>query len=333
MPNVQCVISMLQGPNFYKWSGPLTDLADAKAADLFAQGLTLLGQNNIEQAIKTFDELISDAPRFTGGYVGKALACAWKGELNIASANYGKALDIDPSNQQALVGQGDLYMMKGEWGNAEMDFKRCLGVNSQNAAAHVGMADICEIKNDPDAAIGHYESAKAVEPDISGVVNKELVRILMTKIRQASNDKQFFNLKKYLDKVFVFAEQLPPTDKKDVACAALHFSISSLNDISTQSYVEKLDCAQKALSIWPDIKKEQDILTSNMMTARAMEMIIRTEMDVAEKMLDIAECFHGGNKRTKDSIAIAFNMLMVATTNINPARIEKCRAAIARLAA
>jgi tetratricopeptide (TPR) repeat protein len=87
-----------------------------------------------------------------------------KRELDLALADYGRALEIDPGYARAFDGRGDVRMLKGDLDGAIADYGRALAADSSYTTAYVDRGFARAAKGEHAAALADYGVALARQP-------------------------------------------------------------------------------------------------------------------------------------------------------------------------
>jgi len=84
-----------------------------------------------------------------------------------AKSAYHKALDLDPQNEDALVGLAWVHNTQHEFDEGRTWAEKALAVNSGLAHAHALLGDAAVELGDYDAALDHFQKALDTQPDLS----------------------------------------------------------------------------------------------------------------------------------------------------------------------
>lgn len=102
-------------------------------------------------------------------YINRGGAYRAKGDLDLAIADYDKAIAAQPQSATAFHGRGEAYRAKGDNDRAIMDYNRALDLDRNLAAAYAGRAEAYRGKGDNDRALVDYDAAIERDPDRAGV--------------------------------------------------------------------------------------------------------------------------------------------------------------------
>src|SRR5262245_37746833 len=101
---------------------------------------------------------------YVEAYVHYALELSRAGELDRARASLGKALEIDPGNEVALLNRGAVWFLKGRLGKAANDFTRALRRDPGLSPAYYNRAQAHTALGHTRAAIAVYSRVIELEP-------------------------------------------------------------------------------------------------------------------------------------------------------------------------
>jgi len=123
---------------------------DAALDSMMQQGIALMGQHRLGEALHLFDNLIDIAPDYAEAWNKRATVHYLLGNLADSVADVQVTLELEPRHFGALSGLGQIEMLRG----------------------------------DPEAALAAFEAALRVHPHLPGT--RELVRQLRTELGRHS---------------------------------------------------------------------------------------------------------------------------------------------------
>ena len=97
-------------------------------------------------------------------YEKRAEASFAKGDLDAASADYSKAIEMNATSPSAYIGRGNVYIAKKSWDSAIEDLAKAVGLNPKSAAAYAKRAEALEKRGNLDLAEGDYNKALELDP-------------------------------------------------------------------------------------------------------------------------------------------------------------------------
>lgn len=193
-----------------------TRFKPSKATSLVGEGNALAGQKQFDQARAKYARALSIDPGFWPAYYYRGITHrrmkAWDkgvrdlekaleyekhgpaylelarcyeglGRADAAEKAFGRALEINPEDDQALVFRGDFYVRQGKEDAALKDYDKSLGINPcRRGAAYNAAQVLLHRKKDPKGASRYLEQVLAIYPDYQPalVMQKE------TKVARAS---------------------------------------------------------------------------------------------------------------------------------------------------
>ena len=99
---------------------------------LFDKGLDYFNADEYDEAIKTFNDVLTQNPDHPDAQYYVALCWANKGKLGKAISEFTKAIEKDPNDTDALIGRGEVWQNKGKVKRALADFKKALNMDPDN---------------------------------------------------------------------------------------------------------------------------------------------------------------------------------------------------------
>ena len=88
-----------------------------------------------------------------------------QGDLSAATANYEKAIELDPRNTIALYSRGLVAQEQEDFEDAKMFYERTLEVDNNSSEGHYGMAAACEGLGLNKLVIKHASKFLELRPD------------------------------------------------------------------------------------------------------------------------------------------------------------------------
>jgi predicted Zn finger-like uncharacterized protein len=105
------------------------------------------------------------APKSPKALVAQANKLREKGNVEGALDVYGRVVDYDPENAEALTGRGLCYLDLSRYGPAEASFQAALAANPDQPDALLGLAETYRWQGKKADAITNYEKYLARHPD------------------------------------------------------------------------------------------------------------------------------------------------------------------------
>ena len=89
--------------------------------------------DNLDAAIRDYDEAIRLNPRFALAFLSRSIAYERRGDLDAAIRDYGEAIRLDPRNATAFYNRGVVYEWRGNLGQAAADFREAARLGHKEA--------------------------------------------------------------------------------------------------------------------------------------------------------------------------------------------------------
>jgi tetratricopeptide (TPR) repeat protein len=99
---------------------------------LFDKGLDHFNADEYDEAIKTFNDVLTKDPDHPDAQYYIALSWSNKGKSGKAISEFTKAIEKDPNDTDALIGRGEVWQSKGKLNRALADFKKALNMDPDN---------------------------------------------------------------------------------------------------------------------------------------------------------------------------------------------------------
>lgn len=157
-------------------------------------GYTFLEINDIENAIKHFNNAVYADSECIDAYTGLAQTLVAKGDLDTAIKCYLKLLELDPNNYEYHYNLGQSYINKNDINNAYKAFITSIQLNQNFEDAYLSVADIYFKTSNFDKALEFINSALKINPE--NPVSHNLLGVIY---RTPENmEKSIFHLEKAL---------------------------------------------------------------------------------------------------------------------------------------
>jgi S1-C subfamily serine protease len=142
----------------------LVALVVAAPPALAQQAVRDCASNNHEQAIRACTQLIRRNPRHAVYYYNRAVSYVELGKVDLALADYNRAIELNPRYVEALNNRGRIYLRQGDNERALQDFNRAIQVNPRFAFAHNGRGEALELMSRLEEALAAYNRAIEINP-------------------------------------------------------------------------------------------------------------------------------------------------------------------------
>jgi len=141
-----------------------------------------------ENSFSLWSYVIEKNQNIPVAYNNRGLAYSNRGQLELAMADYNKALSLDPMHVGAYVNRGAMHVEKNEFNEAVSDYETSLKLNA-NFQAFYNLGNIYRKLKKYDLALDHYTKAIEVQPRREEVYNNRGVVFLnLGEYEKAYND-------------------------------------------------------------------------------------------------------------------------------------------------
>jgi tetratricopeptide (TPR) repeat protein len=124
----------------------------------------------LDEAPAYYTQLINNGQQKALAYSRRAIARGERGELDLAIADYGEALRLDPTGGM-YVGRGAVWLEKKDYDKAIADFNEAIRLDPDDAAAYSARAGVWTVKKDYDKAIADCDEAIRLDPSFALAYN------------------------------------------------------------------------------------------------------------------------------------------------------------------
>ena len=131
------------------------------------RGITAQMENNLDDAIIYYDEVISLQPGSPIEFViyyHRGNAYSEKGNFDAAIQDFTTAIELDPENDDVYYNRGNAYSEKGNFDAAIQDFTTAIELNPENDDVYYNRGNAYSEKGNFDAAIQDFTTAIELNP-------------------------------------------------------------------------------------------------------------------------------------------------------------------------
>ncbi|GAB4370300.1 MAG: hypothetical protein Kow0042_12480 [Calditrichia bacterium] len=122
-----------------------------------------------EMAAKKFFIAHQIAPNRTEPLIPMYVSFLEIGDTTSAEAFLNKAVELNPQDDELLVGVGDFYYKINKYAKARELYSRAIEINPQNVNAHLAMGEAYAAEQQWDNAIKHFNRGMELEPENSAI--------------------------------------------------------------------------------------------------------------------------------------------------------------------
>ena len=177
-------------------------------------------QDELELAIKTFNQIFtivvdsknnSTAERIHGlAHLALAEIYCKQSQLNIAEQHAKEAVEISPADADTHYRLGYIYTHQAKFDAALAAFKRTLARNPDFPEVYEWLGLIALMRNDPQQAVVHYQTAIAKKPYVQSAYYNlaKAYRLLGDTSAATEQLKHFHQMKAYYDRTYAIESAL-----------------------------------------------------------------------------------------------------------------------------
>jgi tetratricopeptide (TPR) repeat protein len=140
------------------------DSHNAKAIRSLAQAYYDLG--NTAESIRTYETAIREETDYkvrADLYFNLGILYDKVGNFEMAEENFLNALDLNPEDQEAILGMAQTFEKSEKWRKAEKFYKELISLDPENPIYYRGMARVQMKQGNPDEAQYYFRKAKKLE--------------------------------------------------------------------------------------------------------------------------------------------------------------------------
>ena len=139
-------------------------------ANLFTiRGQAELALGRVPQAKEQFGKVIEVDAINTQALLGLAQIAVQENQLELADTLIGQILEVEPANEHAWVMKGELHRFRGDLADARIAFSRTLESHPENVTARLGRASVLVGLQEYDQAETDVEYVFSKHPHIPAV--------------------------------------------------------------------------------------------------------------------------------------------------------------------
>jgi tetratricopeptide (TPR) repeat protein len=264
-------------------------LGEADLAQVYVWRGIGLGRyrGDIDLAIADYNEALRRDPKIVAAYAGRGGSYVREGKLDLARRDLDEGLKLDPNHSGVHNALGNYYLAKGDYGSAIAEFNTAIRIAPQYLYPYRFRAQAYENRGDLAAALADYRVALSLDPGEQQVGGKEAAEgIARVELKLAAGaDKS---------KVAVVEPKASPAVPK---VAALGHRVALVIGNSKYVYANKLpNPANDAADVSQVLRKLGfDVIEGRDLDRHGMEDKIRAFGRKLEAGADLAVLFYAGH--------------------------------------
>ncbi len=130
-------------------------------------------RGDFDLAIADYDEALRRDPKLVTAYSGRGGSYVRKGKLDLARRDIDEALKLDPNNSGVRNGLGNYHLAIGDYGSAIAEYNAAIRISPQYLYPYRGRAEAYEARGDLAAALADYRVALSLDPGKQQIGGKE----------------------------------------------------------------------------------------------------------------------------------------------------------------
>ncbi len=139
------------------------------AAPLYnSRGSAYHDKGDLDLAIADYTKAIEINPLDVEGYINRGAAYISKNQLDLAISDYNKSIEINPGYAEAYNNRGLVYMSKGQLDQAISDYNKSIEINPGYAFAYNNRGSAYKSRGQLDRAISDFTKALEINPKLFG---------------------------------------------------------------------------------------------------------------------------------------------------------------------
>jgi tetratricopeptide (TPR) repeat protein len=119
---------------------------------------------DLDGCVQDCEEILKEDARHAGAHFRLGYAWYMKGKYDLSIAAFGRAVEINPRDTEALIGQGRARTQKGDYEAAIDDLNRAIRLNAASPEAHAARGDAYRRQGQVEAARRDYQKAFDLAP-------------------------------------------------------------------------------------------------------------------------------------------------------------------------
>jgi len=152
------------------WNDVLSKYPNVATA-YFSRGNAYKDQRNIQQATSDYNKAIEINPDYFEAYVNRGNAYKDQGNIQQAISDYTKAIAINPNYAEGYSNRGNVYKDQGSIQQAISDYSRAIEINPNLAGAYSNRGLVYNKQSNFIQAISDFTKAIEINPNLAEAYN------------------------------------------------------------------------------------------------------------------------------------------------------------------
>jgi tetratricopeptide (TPR) repeat protein len=150
-------------------------LGDADLARAYASRGVGVGRyrGDFDLAIADYDEALRLDPKIVTGYSGRGGIYVRKGRFDLARRDLDEGLKLDPNNSGVHNALGNYHLAMGDYGSAIAEYNTAIRISPQYLYPYRSRAEAYEARGDLAAALADYRVALSLDPGKQQIGGKD----------------------------------------------------------------------------------------------------------------------------------------------------------------
>lgn len=176
------------------------------------------------------------------------------GDLDLAVADFGKALELKPADSRTFLDRGQAFARKGKDDLAGIDYSKAIELDPKFAEAYFSRAEMYERVHKPEMAVADYEKALELDP------SNELAKLSADRLRKTLEEAA--------------AKAVPPAEKAASKSTEVRgpLSLGPLNAYAESLAKPEYSSVNRRMNIFGRVKVEIELdETGKVVKAKAVD--------------------------------------------------------------
>lgn len=124
-----------------------------------------------QDGLSLWNTVLKNNPKLINAYLGRAVAYGKQGNLELAMADYTKAIAVDPANADGYLFRGIAYEDQENWPMAIADYQKAIELNPKKTDVYFYLAQIYDTLGEDDQAFANYTKVIEIDPQYAKAYN------------------------------------------------------------------------------------------------------------------------------------------------------------------